>query len=72
MKEILKRMLKELDDRTKQTVIDSSINHKLDRSLGFYMDDLKKTCDYILSRNAMSMLKAIDKEILSEANEENL
>ena len=66
MKKVLLEMKKELESRQKSQVLLDSIDMKLNRSTDFYMEDLKKTCEYLVSRNAMCMLRAIDKHILEE------
>ena len=68
MKKELLYMLNELEKREHENLMEKGISLKLDRSFEYYAEDLQKNCEYLVRKNAISMLKMINKQILSEDN----
>ena len=64
LKYILADVLRELDSRQsrKKSVMESCIDFRLNKSLELYEDNLKKTCEYLLSKNPKTMIKSLVKE----------
>ena len=75
LKYILADILHEIEVREKRQdpVLKSCIASRLDKSLELYEDNLLKTCEYLLSKNPVTMIKGITKEFKEkeEVIEEN-
>lgn len=58
----LKKIGKELDEaekRTKDEVMQEGIDNSLSLSLAKYLKNLKRTCEFLLSRSTVKMVNAI-------------
>ena len=72
MKKYLLEMLQGLDERKDKDILVEQVGFKLDRELNYYNEELQKKCDYLVRRNALSMLNAINRQkLLVEENEED-
>ena len=72
-KDILLEALAEIKRREerKQDLMKDCVEAKLDRSLRNYEVNLKETCNLLLSRNPISIIKGINKEFAEEEKETN-
>lgn len=62
-KKHLMSVLDELDRREQKgrDVYKEGVQEKLDRSVENYSEELKETCNYILSKNPISVIKQMNK-----------
>lgn len=72
LKDLLLLTIDELDKRSKraQSVMGDCVDHKLDRSLEQYQGHLQRTCELLLSKNPVTMMKTITKDFQEEEEEE--
>ena len=72
LKTVLLDTLSEIETREarNESVMKDCVETKLDRSLRNYEDNLKQTCAYILSRNPVSIMKGMAKELGAEESKE--
>lgn len=68
LKTILVNALTDIKQREerKQSLMADCVDNKLDRSLKQYEDNLRKTCEYILMKNPISVIKRINKDFQEE------
>ena len=72
LKDILINTINEIVSRENNpdSVFKRCIDVKLERSLHHYEENLMDTCRYVLSRNPITMLKGMSKELVGEDKEE--
>lgn len=61
LKDILLHTIKDIDrlEKNNNQIMQDCIDRKLNRSLDKYESNLEETCKYILTRNPISMIKAL-------------
>lgn len=70
-KYILYSILEDINKYENKNIMLDSINSRLNNSLENYYDELVLKCKYILSKNTLSLLNAINKQFNEEGGDDN-
>lgn len=73
LKDILILTIKKINtfEAREEAIMKECIDNKLDRSLKNYESHLEETCRYVLSRNPISMIKALAADPQTKKKEED-
>ena len=65
----IQKDLKNRNSEEKLAALTKCVSERLDRSASVYYDNLTQNCEYLLSKNPITVLKTISKEFQTEEDD---